>query len=191
MWAGFHSPDLPPRRAGCEGKGISCGPSLPGVPLLSLPRRTRAFLAPRPFSAVAATTAAMFKSHPPFTALPAGNCSLRKGPPPRLPSRLQTRNYTSQKLEERTRENYYSQEAPGARTLACFPPVGGGVREGGVWVFSATPRPLLPTLPYDWWASQPTPAATGGAAVALPAGALPSPTSSREEGLEFRVVAQS
>lgn len=37
---------------------------LPSPGSLSLPRRTRAFLAPRPFSAVAATTAAMFRSHP-------------------------------------------------------------------------------------------------------------------------------
>ena len=87
----------------------------PSLGSLSLPRRTRAFLAPRPFSAVAATAAAIFRSHPPFTALPAGNCSLRKGPPPLFPSSLQTRNYISQKPAEQTRENYYSQESPRRR----------------------------------------------------------------------------
>lgn len=156
-----------------------------------MPRRTRAFLAPRPFSAVAATTAAMFRSHPPFTALPAGNCSLRKGPPPLLPSCLQTRNYISQKPAEPTQENYFSQETPEARTLACFPPVGGGVRWGGVWVLSTTPRPRLPMPLFDWWGVQPTFVVIGRTAVALPAGESPTPTSSREEGLEFRVVAQS
>lgn len=86
---------------------------------------------------------------PPFTALPVGNCSLRKGPPPLLPSRLQTRNYIFQKPAEGTGENYSGD--PEARTLACFSPVGGGVRSGGVWVLPATPCPCLPTLLYDWW----------------------------------------
>lgn len=45
---------------------------LPSPGSLSLPRRTRAFLAPRPFSAVAATTAAMFRSHPPSPRSPPG-----------------------------------------------------------------------------------------------------------------------
>lgn len=73
----------------------------------------------------------MFRSHPPFNALPAGNCSLRKGPSPLLPPCLQTRNYISQKPAERTRGTTIPRR-PGRRALACFPPAGGGVILGGV-----------------------------------------------------------
>lgn len=61
------------------------------------------------------------QSHPPFTAVPAGNCSLRKGPLPLYPSGLQIRNYNSQKPKQRTQENYSSQESPGSAHARLFP----------------------------------------------------------------------
>lgn len=62
----------PPAIAGWDVKEKESPAVLPSPGSLSLPRRTRAFLAPRPFSAVAATTAAMFRSHPPSPCSPPG-----------------------------------------------------------------------------------------------------------------------
>lgn len=60
-------------RAGWDAKRMKSFRALPSQGgSLSLPRSTRAFLAPRPFSAVAATTAAMFRSHPPSLRSPPG-----------------------------------------------------------------------------------------------------------------------
>lgn len=158
---------------------------------LSLPRRTRAFLAPRPFSAVAATTAAMFRTHPPSPRSPPGIVVCVRGLP--RSSRPAYRAETTSPRSPRNRPGRTTipRRYPGGAHARLLPSCWGRSQVERSWVLLSTPRLRLPTLPCDWWLSQPTPFSIGRAAVALPAGESPTPTSSREEGLEFRVVAQS
>lgn len=94
--------------AGCE-KRVSSSPALPGS--LSLPRRTRAFLAPRPFQRRSSYHRRHVQIPPPFTAVPAGNWGACAGPPRCIRPASRIRNYNSQKPKQRTQENYSSQES--------------------------------------------------------------------------------
>ena len=135
--------------AGYEKKRASPA-VLPSPGSLSLPRRTRAFLAPRPFSAVAATTAAMFRSHPPSPQSPLGIVVCVRGLPRCIRPAYKSETTSPRSPSSGPSRTTLPRRAPEARTLACFPPVGGGVRSGGVWVLLATPRPRLPLLSCDW-----------------------------------------
>lgn len=83
------------RWSGVYKKGIPCSLALPGVPLLT--PEDAGISRPPALQRRSSYHRRHVQIPPPFTALPAGNCSLRKGPPPLLPSCLQTRNYISQK----------------------------------------------------------------------------------------------
>lgn len=144
---------------------------------LSLPRRTRAFLA-----LGLQRRSSYHRRHvqipPPFTAVPAGNCSLRRASP-LYPSGLQIRSTTPKPSLQRTQENYSSQESPEAHTR-LFPSCWGRSQVGqslGSPLHASASSPLLPC---DGDSTGPTPFAIGQEAVALPAGESPA-TSSREE----------
>lgn len=174
-----------------EKKGISCSPALPGVPLLT--PEDAGISRPPALQRRSSYHRRHVQIPPPtFTAVPAGNCSLRKGPPPLYPSSLQIRNYISQKPKQRTQENYSSQESPGSAHARLFPSCWGRSQGRAEFGFSS-PRLGLVSLfcPVIGDSAGPPPSLlVKSPSLSLP-GEWPTPTSSREEGPEFRVVAQS
>lgn len=155
-------------------------PALPRVPL-SLPRRTRAFLAPRPLSAVAATTAAMFRSHPLTSPrCPPGIVVCVRGLPRAFrPAYPVETTFPRIPRGGTPRENYFSQETPEARTLACFPPPSGwrGWSQVGRG-FADLTRPFPPYFPLIGGAARHPPRRLASRRVTLPA-----PSASRHRPL--------
>lgn len=155
-----------------------------------IPRSTRAFLAPRPFSAVAATTAAMFRSHPPSLSSPSGIVVCVRGLP-----RAFRPAYRSETTFPRSQRSGPGRTTPPrrprrrARSLVSLQLGAESCREelGS----PATPRPGHPSSALSLAAQSVSLRRYWLGCRRSFGRESPTPTSSREEGLEFRVVAQS
>lgn len=173
--------------AGWDVKGMESFRALPSRGSLCLPRSTRAFLAPRPFSAVAATTAAMFRSHPPSLSSPSGIVVCVRGLP-----RAFRPAYRSETTFPRSRRSGPGRTTPPrrprrrARSLVSLQ-LGAESCLGS----PATPRPGHPCSALSLAAQSVYLRRYWPGCRRSFGRESPTPTSSREEGLEFRVVAQS